>query len=477
MKRSPRFHLKTLALLATTLVVTACGGSDAKVTCSATESCGFGLTCQDETCVAAPCAGPADCPSGYTCTVAAGEGLCTAIECGCDTCDACPAGDVCSAGLCVPEAGCSESAPCTGTDVCEAGACRPCAGAECATTCTAGSCPAGQVCNATSGACEAEAALGTCGACTDSAECGADGRCIQLQGGKACLPTCATEGQSCNASGACEAAAACNPSCSGSTPVCNGGTCVECVANADCGAGRTCNTATNLCEGQTSCTGATPYALGDQCVECLTNSHCGDRFCDQATHTCSDDQCASCADPYPACIDYEGQSYCVQCATNEDCVALNGEGSTCNTSTYACEGGVVRPADTCETDNDCASGAAGFNLRCHVASGFCYDVSGSCDDVTAFCPGNDGQVRPCQSLLSLLGGGGSAPALPPELAGGGTLPGFCSCTPGPLGLGAGSCLAGQCTDLGALLALLGGGGSGGSSSPVCFDLSSLGGTP
>ena len=502
MNRTTRFSRLTLSALGLlTASLAACGSEDVKTACSATESCGFGLTCEAEVCVEKPCGGPADCPSGYTC--AADAGVCTAIECGCDTCDACPAGEVCESGLCVGGgAPCSDTAPCSGTDICDAGACRACEGAECPATCTDGSCPAGQSCNAETGVCEADAGLATCAACADSAECGAEGRCIQLQGGKACLPTCAADsdcavgwtcqtgaagavctppnyrcegcfatgcpdGQTCNATGACEATpAACTPACSGATPVCDAGACVECLTDVDCGAGRTCNVGAKVCEGQTSCTGATPYQVGDRCVECTTNSHCGDRFCDQATNTCSDDQCASCAAPYPACIQYEGQSYCVQCETNEDCVALNGEGSTCNTSTYACEGGVVAPANKCETDSDCAATAAGFSLRCHVASGFCYDTTGSRDDVTAFCPGNDGQVRPCQSLLALFGGGALPPLPGGGGSGGGTLPGFCSCDPGPLGIGQGTCLSGTCLDLGSLL----GGGGGGASTPVCFSL-------
>jgi Cys-rich repeat protein len=494
----------SLPSLLAALALVGCGSEDTQTRCSATEACGTGLVCQDELCVTLPCDGPAACPTGTTCTVSGGEGVCTAIECGCETCDACPAGETCSAGLCVAAgAACSAAAPCAGTDVCEDGACRPCAGAECDAGCTTASCPDGQQCNATTGACEA-AGLGVCAACTDNAACGADARCIQLQGGKSCLPNCTAstdcaagwtcqtgaaggncvpptyscagcfaegcpDGQTCDATGACVAEATCDPTCSGATPVCDAGTCVGCLTNADCGAGRTCNVAAKVCEGASTCTGATPYQVGDRCVECVTNSHCGERFCDQATNTCSDDKCASCADPYPACIDYEGQTYCVQCATNADCEALRGAGSTCNTSTYACEGGVVGPAARCQTNADCGSSSAGFNLQCDVATGFCYDAAGNCDDVTSFCPGTDGQVRPCQSLLALLGGGGSAPALPPEFSGGGTLPGLCSCSgANPLGIPPlpGTCRVGTCVDPSTLL-----GGTPGNT--VCVDIGSL----
>jgi hypothetical protein len=156
-------------------------------------------------------------------------------------------------------------------------------------------------------------------------------------------------------------------------------------------------------------------------------------------------------------------SYCVQCATNEDC----GVGGTCNTSTYACEGGTVTPTEKCEDDSDCdPGGSTGFVLTCHKPTGLCVDASGQCDDVTAFCVSANGAQTTCVSFFEMFGAGGGV-SLPPELAGGGTIPGFCSCTcdiPG-LCIGPGDCRpgTGNCADLAALLS------SGTTSNPVCFD--------
>jgi Cys-rich repeat protein len=501
--------VRALAVLgAIGATTSACGDEDKQGKCTSDGQCEFGLVCANEICEALPCNGIGDCTNGdQACVTVNGGQFCAAVECGCPNCDVCPVGEVCSNGICGGAAACSDTVPCGGTDICDNGSCRPCQGAECATDCRTSGCEGGLTCNQQTGVCEGGTPAATpCSSCTNSAACGEGWSCVPLLTGNACLPPCqnadtcpdgwACENQKCTpASYRCEGCSltgcegnlvcntttnqceapptGCTPECSGATPHCSNGTCVQCTTNTHCAQGQTCSAA-GICEGTASCQAPTPYPSGNTCVECLTNEHCGGRFCDQTSKTCSDDPCAACADPYPACITYEGQQYCVQCSTDAECVEARGEGSTCNLSTYACEGGVALPSARCETNADCDAGASGFNLLCHPTAKVCYDQGGLCDDVTAFCPGSDNQVRPCLSLLEAFGGGAGG-ELPDLGMGGATIPGFCSCQDlSGLGLGIPStCLGGGlCLNLGAILDLLGGGTGGGSQSgSFCFSLS------
>lgn len=452
----------------------ACGNEDKQGSCQSDGDCEFGLICAGEVCEALPCTGIGDCTNGDQACVTVNNGqYCAAVECGCPNCDLCPIGQMCVNGACGMAAACSDTVPCQGTDICDAGACRPCAGAECASDCRTDGCPGGGTCNQQTGVCDTGGGpVSPCSACTSSAECGQNWTCVPLLTGNACLPACQNKSEcpggwecenakctpasykceGCSLTGcqgddvcntttnACEApASGCTTECTGATPVCNNGTCVQCANNTQCAPGQICSAA-GFCEGTASCSGATPYPLGDRCVACLTNDHCGGQFCDQATNTCSDDQCASCADPYPACIDYEGQKYCVQCSTDAECVEARGENSTCNLSTYACEGGVSLPGGGCSADSDCNAGQSGFTLRCNTATKLCYDTSGLCDNVTAFCTnGSDQGLDRCISFFDLMGGGLGDSI--PDLGLGMATPGFCSCnttTPCPGGVPCGT---------------------------------------
>jgi len=236
----------------------------------------------------------------------------------------------------------------------------------------------------------------------------------------------------------------------------------------DCSNGQQCDAATGLCTGSAECSGTTPILWQGTCVQCVGNSDCDSgESCNQTTKTCASGQCASCASPYPACVEIGSDSYCVQCATDADC----GLGGTCNVTSYACEGGTTTPTESCQSDADCDPGSSGYTLRCDKPSGYCYAEEGTCDDVTAFCVGTDGKVESCVSLLSIFGGGGALPEIPGG-TGGDTIPGFCGCSTSataPLG----NCPNGAlCIDFAALLAGLGGGGSvpGGAPNAVCFNL-------
>ncbi len=449
--------------------------------CTGPQDCADGQVCdggQCRACQGDECGTPADCnldgcDAGFTCNTA--TGVCeedvvtpTGTPCqSCSTADECGDGWKCAplinGNSCLPP--CASNDDCSTGWSCQAGNCTPenfnCSG------CITDGCPAGQACSPGSNACVGAAAV--CDSCASDWECG-DGKacnggvCVTRCAGGVC-PSGGTCGATANGVSTCsdECADVCNPVCSGATPHCLEGGCVECRDSTDCAGDSVCTN--NTCQSASgNCSGATPYELNGACVECLTNDHCGALFCNTGTGSCVNDTCASCAAPYPACTQVGSDWYCVQCATDADC----GAGGVCNTSTFACEGGTVTPTDACETDADCDASGTGFTLQCHVPTGLCYDTGGGCDDVKAFCPGADGQVRECASLLDAFAGG----ALPPLPGGGaGGIPGSCACEGSSL-TGNDTCLGASCVDFGFLLAILGGGGTPTGSTPnaICFSL-------
>jgi Cys-rich repeat protein len=263
----------------------------------------------------------------------------------------------------------------------------------------------------------------------------------------------------------------CNPACGGATPICSEGRCVQCVDAGDCGDVQQCDASTGMCTGGETCPNNRPILWQGECVQCVANTDCPEgQSCNQGSHTCASGQCASCAPPYPACVQIGNDSYCVQCSVDEDC----GVGGTCNQSTYACEGGTTTPTEKCLTDADCDPGTSGYTLHCDKPSGRCYAEEGLCDEVTAFCVGSDGSVENCVSLLEIFGGaGGGLPEIPGGGTGGATIPGFCGCSTSPAAP-LGNCRNGAlCIDFALLLDLFSGGSGsqpGGAPNAVCFDL-------
>lgn len=412
-------------------------------TCDGPEDCDPGEVCDGDTCrpcVGAECA-PADCTttgcdSGQVCdtvtkqcvpdntsTAAACEPCADAEACGGAPWKCAP---LISGNACLPP--CSNNDGCPTGWLCQAGNCIP-SNYDCE-SCMGTGCPSGSACNPNSGDCIT--ATAQCESCGNDWECGAGHACNN----DTCVPRCADgvcpAGGSCETSGnsievcaeACQAA--CTPACGGATPHCVAGACLECRNTGDCPQGQTCSG--GACSGGGDCAPPTPYLWNGVCVACTNNDHCNGLFCDAATNTCQSDACAACAAPYPACTQIGTDFYCVQCASDADCT-----GGTCNLQTFACEGGVIVPGEPCETDADCDDGGVtGFNLKCYrnagsSADGLCYDAAGGCDDVTAFCPGTDGQLHECKSILDTFGG---TSGLPPELLGGGTIPGNCACSVG-----------------------------------------------
>ncbi|MCB9731331.1 MAG: hypothetical protein H6745_01715 [Deltaproteobacteria bacterium] len=449
--------------------------------CAVNQVCDNGScrACQGTECPQSGCE-ETGCPTGQTCNTTSHqcETPQTQTAEACDTCanvEACggtpwKCAPLVSGSSCLP--GCADNDDCKTGWLCQGGNCVPsnfrCDG------CMKDGCPSGQACNPNSNECIAAAAQ--CASCGNDWECGAGMACDNNE----CVPRC--NAGTCPIGGSCKTSAnqvevcdnvcgaSCDPACGGTTPICDAGTCVQCKLDTDCSAGQTCG-AGGTCQGQQNCQAPTPIFWNGQCVQCTSNEHCGSGlFCNPQTNTCGSDVCSSCVDPYPACTQIGSDFYCVQCASDADC----GLGGTCNQQTFACEGGTVTPTESCTSDADCDSGAqTGYVLHCDVASGYCYDESGGCDGVTAFCPGSDGTVHKCSSILDLFGsiaGGGGIP-----LPGGTTIPGSCACSAFP----ASTCLGGSCLDLGFLLCMFGGtdpltciaqsNGTG-----TCFDASSLG---
>ncbi len=404
------------------------------------------------------CTSDADCPDGQSCDTVLGS--CTSTEpLPTGSCAPCGEGSPCESGLTCAKIGVSEhcttscavKGDCFSGWECYEGNCVPglfqCA--DCLLTgCTDD--PAKPYCDPSTGECSV--AKSTCEECLKGdAQCGPGKRCHarDSETKKACVPECGTDAD-CPENGQCKdigdgiklcewktqgeccLGAACTGSpagcddlnCSGATPHCVAGACVQCLNDSHC-SGETPKCQSSVCvAGEAQCTGNTPHwnAAKDKCCECLNDSNCG--ASSKCTADCSckvagGGVCDECEDPYPGCANYQEQWVCVQCSDDSHC-----GGNECDLTTYTCVG--LPP-----TTSDCTKDGC-FNPGdvCDEASGLCLDPSGNCDNVTQFCPGG----APCISQLELLlscfpGGAGGIPAIPGAGGGaGGGIPGQCECT-------------------------------------------------
>lgn len=484
--------------------------------CGSNDDCPIGQVCESFQCkepTTNTCTGPQDCAAGQVCDAGACR-PCQGDECTPDedcTVDGCETGFVCDPGtkMCVEDptgnastcgacAGAGECPdgwkcnpmsggqfcipPCTTGDDCETG--WSCQGTHCIPSgnacngCTATGCTeAGQSCNTQTGVCEFPKI--SCDACTYDHECGVGAACHKMPlGGRHCVLRCTeaacAAGSSCivdefSAYKVCEPDSgtccvgpdcgdpgACDPACNGTTPHCVEGACVECTGDNHCSGGLTCSD--GVCQSDGGCTTAQPHFdpnLG-YCVQCLNDGHCSNGSCNTSTGTCEGDECAQCADPYPACTLVDGEYYCVQCTLDEHC----GLGATCDINSYACQGGTVDPGVACyEEGGACDPGITAFNLSCDMDSGYCYDNGGGCDDVTAYCRfGNE-----CLGFFEAFAGMDiPLPTLPG--AGGATLAGLCECTPFTSDCPAGT----VCLPWGLIMEFLSGSSGAGLGKNFCF---------
>lgn len=241
-------------------------------------------------------------------------------------------------------------------------------------------CPQGKVCDADAHECK---------------ECNDDSQCMRglTCSNHACVP--------CNSKDHC-AGASCNccpggdnikcaPLSAGAAP-----TCVECVKDTDCAAGKKCDTVNGRCVDQVAecntpdrcgascvrCPQDRPYCLdGQVCVECRNDLECAQgSFCVSGECTpCVTDRhcgarCGTCSGDTPFCLS-DGtveHAVCGRCRSDADCA-----GGTCNPDTHTCSAGC---AETCAEGTVCDGQKC---VQCY-ASAHCL-CGGSCDPATNTC--------------------------------------------------------------------------------------------
>ena len=285
---------------------------------------------------ATPCAGPADCPTGYRCE-ANGLNLCLPADLRCVECLREP-------------------------------------------------CDAGQVCDTQSGECVAP--KGPCGACTDDTGCQDGLSCAEVDNGKFCLSpcadgACAEEGFACAAevcqpqSGRCDP---CGGQCAGATPYCIEvtGQCGQCGPGVPCTDGLSCNLANNTCVESEGCLADVDCQNPDAsvcfngaCVACLQDQDCPLRNACNAQQQCVPDPCRG-----------------VECQ----------RGSECNVATGRCDPGCQAAADCLDPATmscNVSTGQCYFtNGSCDIGGGDAVCAPGS-----TCTPGFDPNLGVCDCAL------------------------------------------------------------------------------
>ncbi len=158
---------------------------------------------------------------------------------------------------------------------------------------------------------------------------------------------------------------ACDPACTGATPICDeaNGVCKTCMADTDCGGGTPiCDTAANDGKGQ--------------CVGCRDTDDCtAPSVCDTTTHTCVGcTETLGCSGETPVCE----EGHCVACTATAGCDAgeicdLSAPGGKCVicTATAGCG-----PAEICDT---AAADGAGACVTCLADGTGCEAPTATCD--------------------------------------------------------------------------------------------------
>lgn len=303
--------------------------------CSSDDSCG-GQVCDMTTNTCVECVLATDCTADPNATVCGDDQTC--VQCTPSEDDACDAANpYCEStrGRCVE---CLTGDQCTspGAARCDSSnACAPCAGdLDCASVAGAVRC--------------------------------ADETCVEC--------TVATEGVDC----------------AGATPRCGPDhTCKACVENADCpddepvcGADNTCGP----CGGAADCSGRPLAGVcdGGACVQCASDSDCGDRGCNLATNVCSSfeaDAQGTC-EPCESDVDCSGSGFCI---AMQHGAPLQTYGSFCLAPSST---GCVAPYSTLLTSRPSVSGAPAQNY-----CGF-PEATVTCDALRMFtvpCSGDDAE--------------------------------------------------------------------------------------
>jgi hypothetical protein len=268
------------------------------------------------------------------------------------------------------------------------------------------------------------------GIVTPGTSCGTDmvcndaGACISCTAGLSCTgqpdPLCHEGVTSCatGASACVNGSALANGTSCGTDMVCNGGSCVSCIAGASC-AGQPdplCHAGVTSCAtGTSTCVDGAPLANG---TSCGTNMVCNGGACGACTQ---DDACISanpcaatatieCSSGVPVCTDRAFVAPGTSCGTNQVCSAAGAcgactQGAACTstnpcaaTATDECSSGVpvctdrtfVAPGTSCGTDqvcsaagacNACTAGQVCTSANpCHTAAIVCTSGSPVCTD-------------------------------------------------------------------------------------------------
>ncbi len=165
------------------------------------------------------------------------------------------------------------------------------------------------------------------------------------------------------------------------------GTCVDCLADKDCPAGKFCNEAIN------------------QCVTCFEDSQCKTGVCDEELGICI--ECSADADCASGICD-AAEGVCIECGSNADCKTANAcmvgvcvDGS-CSYGEMP-DGTLCDDADPCTAGDACVAGlcAPGPMIEgCMPPVGQCFDADGKQMPDGAMCDDGD----PCTLDDYCLGG-------------------------------------------------------------------------
>lgn len=182
----------------------------------------------------------------------------------------------------------------------------------------------------------------------------------------------------CNA-GVCEYPCVDNSSC-GFPPVCQGGFCTECTADAECPGDEFCeNGRCKQCNDYitTNCASGICKRDGYECVDCNNDDDCADGYCEEQSSTCH--ECTS--------SDHCGYGFwcggyvCSNCNNDGECPA----GEVCNSS--VCSGAVCSRHEECAANQVCdhgqcadtgGGGGGGCGSDADCATGVCED--GNCKE-------------------------------------------------------------------------------------------------